>query len=194
MPACSAEFSELRRNQQKVRHGKRSLLPDHRCFHSPRVVMVSAAQEDEMDVPSDDVDARLAFDPWTKADGSEARAVQPVASRPPRAVVKSLAEGTLHLWERGSLRFNSVDCTISEDVHGVWCLLAHDHHLRVPLASICMVKIVSVSRMQFRVVRFGACVPCPPVSCPHVLHAPHVLSSSARASRRVLRVLRAVHR
>ena len=87
------------------------------------------------------MDARLAFDPWTRVDASQpqspqstSNAFERLAPRPPRAVAKSLAEGTLHLWERRNLRFNAIECSIAEDVHGIWCLLGHDHHLRVPLA------------------------------------------------------------
>ena len=98
-------------------------------------------------------DERLANDPWTKQRMPVSATPQKKTAASVRPAIKSLAEGTLYLWVRRALRFRPVECTVSEDVHGVWCLLGKD--LRVPLASICMVRISSVARLQFRVVRFG---------------------------------------
>ena len=99
-------------------------------------------------------DERLAYDPWTKQHERVQFATPSQPARLPRPAVKNLAEGRLFLWERRSLHFKPVECSISADVHGVWCLLGSDN-LRVPLASICMVRIVSVAKLTFRIVRFG---------------------------------------
>ena len=101
-------------------------------------------------------DARLALDRWTghPTPGAAAATVARAPATVARTSIKSLAEGRLLLWTGFS--FKAVDCCIGTDVHGVWCLLGPSANLRVPLASICMVVIVSVSKLQFKVVRFGA--------------------------------------
>ena len=70
-------------------------------------------------------------------------------------MIKSLAEGKLFLWDRNKLRWRAVECSISEDIYGVWCLLSQDRRLRVPLASMCMVHVVSAAKLQFRIIRFA---------------------------------------
>ena len=124
----------------------------------PATVPITQAAVTVVDAEDDDDDVRLAFDPWTKKDYADstpsAAAPSAVAiSRPPRPIIESLADGPLFMWDRRALRFKKMQCSISPDVHGVWCLRGPG--LRVPLASICMVHITKQSRLQFRVSRFG---------------------------------------
>ena len=59
-----------------------------------------------------------------------------------------IADGKLFLWEWSKLRWQPLECSISEDVYGVWCLMSRDKRLRVPLASICMVRIVKAGSLE----------------------------------------------
>eukprot|EP00966_Prymnesium_polylepis_P222160 5140572-Prymnesium_polylepis.1 len=86
----------------------------------------------------------LKLDPWTLV--AEKGHLRTSSHKEDEA--KPVAQGDLLLWHPTSLRFLRVECTIAEDLDGLWCLWGGPT-VRVPLARIKRVRVTRAALGQF---------------------------------------------